>query len=121
MNADIRARWLAALRSGEYRQGQGRLRDGNAFCCLGVCAMIIDSEGWQIQPGGRWLHQDRLATLSLCTLASIGLTYHEQSMLSSMNDDESLPFPEIADWIEQNIPADPDHMHEVGMERSERP
>lgn len=120
MNADIRARWFAALRSGEYRQAQGRLRDGDAFCCLGVCATVFDSEGWQLRPDGHWFHQDREETLSPRTLASIGLTNLQQRTLIDMNDD-GYSFPAIADWIEQNIPADPDHMHEVGMERSERP
>lgn len=37
MNPDIKARWVAALRSGEYKQGRGRLRSSaNEFCCLGV-------------------------------------------------------------------------------------
>ena len=36
MKPKIKARWIAALRSGEYTQGRGQLRDGDKFCCLGV-------------------------------------------------------------------------------------
>jgi hypothetical protein len=38
MNAEIKTLWVAALRSGEYKQGERRLRDPetNTFCCLGV-------------------------------------------------------------------------------------
>ena len=36
MNADIKAQWVAALRSGDYKQTHGTLREGDAFCCLGV-------------------------------------------------------------------------------------
>lgn len=36
MNPEVKASWIAALRSGEYQQGKGHLRDGSAFCCLGV-------------------------------------------------------------------------------------
>lgn len=44
MNPEIKARWVAALRSGEYEQASGCLRavgddDANktlGFCCLGV-------------------------------------------------------------------------------------
>jgi len=36
MNPEIKAQWVAALRSGEYKQGRHRLRDGDRFCCLGV-------------------------------------------------------------------------------------
>lgn len=36
MKQDILNQWLAALRSGEYKQGQGKLRVSEGFCCLGV-------------------------------------------------------------------------------------
>lgn len=37
MNPDVKAQWIAALRSGDYKQGQGALRRReNTFCCLGV-------------------------------------------------------------------------------------
>lgn len=37
MNQEIKKRWVAALRSGDYKQGTGALRNAdNKFCCLGV-------------------------------------------------------------------------------------
>src|SRR5690349_3698040 len=36
MNAEVKAQWLAALRSGEYVQGQNYLNCDGEFCCLGV-------------------------------------------------------------------------------------
>lgn len=36
MNPRIKALWIAALRSGKYRQTKGELRTGDRFCCLGV-------------------------------------------------------------------------------------
>ncbi len=36
MNKDIKKLWIAALRSGEYKQGMGKLRRAGRFCCLGV-------------------------------------------------------------------------------------
>lgn len=45
-------RWVAALRSGEYKQGVGRLlgtgeRDGGKrFCCLGVLCDLVDIGEW---------------------------------------------------------------------------
>lgn len=46
MNENART-WVAALRSGMYRQGQGRLRaPGGKFCCLGVaCDIYKDATG----------------------------------------------------------------------------
>lgn len=41
-------KWLAALRSGEYKQAQHRLKvmldDGPGYCCLGVLQMVADGE-----------------------------------------------------------------------------
>ena len=36
MDQQIKAKWVAALRSGEYEQGVQLLRQGDQFCCLGV-------------------------------------------------------------------------------------
>lgn len=46
MNPEIKALWLAALRSGDYKQGQGVLRDGaDNFCCLGVLTDLAVKAG----------------------------------------------------------------------------
>ena len=40
MNKEVKALWIAALRSGEYKQGKGSLHlvnpSGETYCCLGV-------------------------------------------------------------------------------------
>lgn len=37
MDPKIKEAWCQALESGEYKQGQERLKSpGNKFCCLGV-------------------------------------------------------------------------------------
>ena len=36
MNQEIKTKWVAALRSGEYKQAKNVLTDGIGFCCLGV-------------------------------------------------------------------------------------
>lgn len=43
MKAEIKAEWIAALRSGNYRQGYGGLRsEEDKFCCLGVlCDLAV--------------------------------------------------------------------------------
>ena len=40
MNKEIKAKWIAALRRGEYPQTRGKLTDGEGYCCLGVLAKI---------------------------------------------------------------------------------
>jgi hypothetical protein len=45
MNPEVKARWVAALRSGEYKQGAGQLRTAQqAFCCLGVLCDLYAKE-----------------------------------------------------------------------------
>ena len=43
-NKEVKEKWLAALRSGEYKQGRNALRRNNNFCCLGVLCDIYSEE-----------------------------------------------------------------------------
>lgn len=45
MDQEIKAQWLAALRSGEYKQGHGSLENEGQFCCLGVLCHIAWKNG----------------------------------------------------------------------------
>lgn len=50
MNPEIKAEWLAALRSGNYTQTNGALRredkaGGASFCCLGVLCDVLSKDG----------------------------------------------------------------------------
>src|SRR5678816_767057 len=45
MKQDIKDRWVAALRSGEYTQGAGYLNANGKFCCLGVLCEIAYQDG----------------------------------------------------------------------------
>ncbi len=53
MEVGAKEAWLTALRSGDYKQGYGHLRQCNGqdvYCCLGVLQDIIQPEDW-IEPG----------------------------------------------------------------------
>lgn len=44
MDQAVKAKWLEALRSGEYLQGKGALNQAGKFCCLGVlCDVAVNS------------------------------------------------------------------------------
>jgi len=49
MNEEIKAQWIAALRSGRYPQGAGSLcrsiDDKKQYCCLGVLSELAVLEG----------------------------------------------------------------------------
>jgi hypothetical protein len=40
MDSEVKARWLEALRSGQYTKGKSVLRSGDRYCCLGVLAEV---------------------------------------------------------------------------------
>ena len=45
MNTDIKKRWIDALNSGDYKQGQHGLNIGDEFCCLGVLCDLAAADG----------------------------------------------------------------------------
>lgn len=53
MNPEIKALWIAALRSGEYEQGVAALNSENKFCCLGVLCELAVKEGGIVQVSDR--------------------------------------------------------------------
>lgn len=40
MKKHVMKKWVAALRSGEYKQGMGQLEMARKYCCLGVLCKI---------------------------------------------------------------------------------
>jgi hypothetical protein len=43
---EARKAWVEALRSGDYKQGEGVLRDGDGnYCCLGVACELAVKDG----------------------------------------------------------------------------
>jgi hypothetical protein len=73
VDPELKSKWIAALRSGEYKQGKGYLRDGDTWCCLGVLATI---QGYEVP--------DKTETiLEYYWKESLGYNVH---VLAGMND-----------------------------------
>lgn len=106
MNTDLKARWVAALRSGKYKQGKSALQtwDGK-FCCLGVLCDLIDPEGWELRSTFCALYNYKTDTrtgfLPDSLGLAIGLGEEFQSRLSQLNDGNET-FEKIARIIETN-------------------
>ena len=105
MNPEVKAKWLAALRSGEYKQGRGRLRSANdEFCCLGVLCDLYAQEtgkGWEPHGTDNWTmfgHPGVLPGL----VARWAATSEDPLKLSGLNDDGAT-FTELADKIEEAL------------------
>lgn len=112
MNPEIKAKWLTALRSGEYKQGVGYLRQAdNTYCCLGVLADIAVKEGVCEAPFLKsdslvphWTYDGMSGDLSVELERWSGISGNStQVNLMTMNDDDGYSFDAIADWIEENL------------------
>ncbi len=44
MKAAVKKKWVAALKSGEYKQTRKELRNKDGFCCLGVLCDLYKEE-----------------------------------------------------------------------------
>ena len=111
MKKDIREKWVAALRSGKYEQGQNNLRSvDNKFCCLGVLCDIIDNTKWETFEKANsakktypFTYEGFSGTITNDLKKIAGLPNDKIGPLMNMNDEENKSFAEIADWIETNL------------------
>jgi hypothetical protein len=94
VDKELKAKWVAALRSGEYRQAKNRLKDeSGAMCCLGVLRVVAGNpdEG-----------SDDQTALSPTQRERYGLKQSDAVECACKNDDGE-SFVEIASYIEANL------------------
>jgi hypothetical protein len=91
MNHKLKRRWVAALRSGEYKQCQGVIsrhrEDGDQYCAYGVLVKIVGMENQSTK----------------CTSVYANIDDAQLSAVVSLNDFQGCSFNEIADWIEEHL------------------
>ena len=112
MRADVKEKWIEALRSGLYHQAVGALKQDDGLCCLGVLCEVVGlptRRGFREElfeflfpadDGG-----EALAAYDLPPGGFQGLSYNQMSELSELNDTGE-SFGTIAKFIERNIPAE---------------
>ena len=105
MNKDLKKRWIAALKSGDYKQGRSRLNQNNQFCCLGVLCDLLADDGLI----SKELSQ-KDSTLFLYDNDSSGLTDQVQS-ISGINS--SLGTIQLNDQVMEILP-DKDNREMLG-------
>lgn len=90
MDPELKQKWIAALKSGEYKQGKACLHneDEDTYCCLGVLNEVaqLGVPGDSGYLGG----------------AAI-LAPYIQGEIVRMNDCLGYSFEGIANWIEENL------------------
>jgi len=109
----VKELWIKALRSGKFKQGTGRLFDGDGYCCLGVLASVVDpsKKCWDDEDSAFLVADDSeffSVTDAKQQRKSVGqpLSNDLIDALVNLNDIEEASFSEIADYIEENVPVD---------------
>jgi hypothetical protein len=114
MNEEIKKQWVAALRSGAYKQGTGRLHDTyrgeDRFCCLGVLCDLAAREGVvNVRSSGPdILYDDEADVLPQSVMDWSGVESEDGRLttclpaLALMND-QGTTFAQLADEIERYL------------------
>lgn len=113
MKKSVANKWVIALRSGKFTQGQGRLCTNGKHCCLGVlCEIAPKTLGIErgIDDKGRTTFDTVAWDLPIKVQEWADIKQRDGSFykdgknksLQYMNDDLLLSFNQIADYIEKN-------------------
>ena len=103
--------WIAALRSGKYKQGRYYLNSDGCHCCLGVLCEVAIQNGEEIysendlEPKafsrlGEEDVDESALTDGICELLEFPVFLH--GVLVDMNDTELRSFDDIADYLEKS-------------------
>ena len=104
MNSCIKTRWLEALRSGTYEQGQGCLRSQReTYCPLGILCDIIDQKKWVAIARSYYEHDGRTGRPSKETLTEAGLSLDDVALIVQLSDRSKWTFEQVARWIEEKL------------------
>lgn len=115
MDKIIQSKWVAALRSGEYPQGQNMLKSRSGdYCCLGVLCEIhpdvVFHEEETASPNTQYIYsavhkgdmENRIQTqLPESLEKELGISSGLMAKVMEMNDLDGANFNQIADVIEQ--------------------
>jgi hypothetical protein len=119
---ELQEKWLKALESGEYKQGQFALYRNGSYCCLGVACAVAGAqfdERGNADGENAWLSPRLVGVFGLRShhgaahrSFSLGAAPRLMSVRSLMEaNDKEVPFAEIAAAIRANpenffLPAD---------------
>jgi hypothetical protein len=115
MNPKVKAKWVAALRSGAYPQARGQLNGSQGWCCLGVLTDLAVESGIGHWDQGHFRNgvEFHSAILPESVRAWAGLPMRDFGAnvgidgmfvsLAEHNDDRGRTFVEIADAIESQL------------------
>jgi hypothetical protein len=120
MDSEIKAKWVAALRSGQYPQTRSHLRDDYGYCVYGVLCDLKNPEGWHgvvddeeantryFIDGDERNYEDLPETVQQWAgIAEDDLVIHTVNYgtvrVFELNDYHAVPFNTLADLIEAQL------------------
>jgi len=110
MNPEIKAKWVAALRSGVYKQTRENLKDDDGFCCLGVLCKISKTEtGFGIDETLEETGSDETLGPTVRNWAGLHYSFGSEVVINGLleplteHNDNHRTFLEIADAIETQL------------------
>lgn len=101
-------KWIEALRSGDYQQGENNLIQTNGnnplYCCLGVLC-DVSGEPTVAEDGSGFEFSDAFSEdfLPDSFRTKVGLSDDDQHCLAELNDDYGHNFLDIADILEEAL------------------
>lgn len=107
MKPEIKKRWTEALRSEEFKQGKGRLKVEDEYCCLGVLCELHRQEtngSWNDTDGATYGGNVLALPDFVCEWAGLEESNPKVKGLPlSAHNDRGKTFPQIADMIAQDL------------------
>jgi hypothetical protein len=96
---EIKTKWVAALRSGAYKQAKYEFFNGECHCAIGVLLDISGEGKWEEnKKAGSYNFISEKAFVTI--FSDMKLAPTTRSNIMRMNDSEELSFVEIADHVE---------------------
>lgn len=105
---EFKKKWIAALRSGKYKQGTRGLYTlhGNSYCCLGVAAKVLGKvipEESGMLDSGHGINTSGIPPILIgCYSATNDIPDNIPSAFAVLNDN-GVPFEVIAGFIDANL------------------
>lgn len=110
MNEQVKIKWVAALRSGDYKQITSQLKDDRGYCCLGVLCEISEAETkFGIPENLRETGADELLGGTVLEWAGLNYATGNEVVIEGIllplaeHNDNGRTFLEIADAIESQL------------------
>jgi hypothetical protein len=110
MKQEIKQKWVKALRSGKYKQGEGRLKQKDTFCCLGVLCDLYrkeTGEPWEKDEYGSetMLNEESFLPPTVKRWAGIRSKTHSPKVRSPFVKETKRPYVALSELNDGEVPG----------------